>query len=198
MELEPTILLCNICNYRSRVGYICKSYLRKMQDKHFKSRRHANNVIKFNNLKSKENNLPTLYNTEIMDEVKNEEPMIFTMDSDVTDEESEPEDIDKLPTVVHGPNLMGKYNEDDLPLKIRLERYKNNHPDIQDYHAKFWRVPMKERCPSYFEADEDGNLEPLYACDLVKYYENGWFDKNDKYGTVLLLLLERAGIRFWD
>lgn len=184
--------LCDLCRYRPCISKNphCSDYKQSLE-RHLKSKKH------FRNLEiSKNNNLSNKYRMEVISEAK--VPVKYD-DSDSDSDESEPEDIASLPSVVKLESQPEREMEDDnLPVETRKQRYKDRHEACREYSFKWSKVPFRERCPSYFEEDENGNLEPLYPCDLVRCYENGWFDKNDRYGTVLCLLLERVGIRIYE
>jgi len=196
-----TNYLCDLCKYRpfiSRENHHSCDYKQSLE-RHVKSKKHLRNMEI-----SKNNNLSNKYTMEVSSEAKeldrfpvkcvNEE-----MAEDTDESEEEVEDIASLPSVVKLENHPEREMDDDnLPLETRKERYRDRHEACREYSYKWAKVPFRERCPSYFEENEDGKIEPLYARDLVRCYENGWYDKNDRYGSVLCLLLERAGIRIYE
>ena len=191
-----SIYLCDLCKYQSKVSYLCHSQLKIVQDKHFKSKKHLRNMEI-----SKNNNLSNKYTMEVSSEAKELDrfPVKCVIEDSSDESEEEVEDIASLPSVVKLESHPEREMDDDkLPLETRRERYRDRHEACREYSYKWAKVPFRERCPSYFEENEDGKLEPLYACDLVRCYENGWYDKNDRYGSVLCLLLERAGIRIYE
>jgi len=189
-----SIYLCDLCKYQSKVSYLCLSQLKIVQDKHFNSKRHLKNLEI-----SKIKNLSNKYTMEISSEANDLDRFpVKCVNEDSSDAESE-EDIASLPSVVKLESHPEREMDDDnLPLETRRERYRDCHQACREYSFKWAKVPFRERCPSYFEEDENGKLEPLYPCDLVRCYENGWYDKNDRYGSVLSLLLERVGIPIYD
>lgn len=189
-----TVFLCDLCKYNPSLKNYPRYRLIQMQEQHFKSQKHLMNLEI-----SKIKNLSNKYTMEISSEANDLDRFpVKCVNEDSSDAESE-EDIASLPSVVKLESHPEREMDDDnLPLETRRERYRDRHQACREYTFKWAKVPFRERCPSYFEEDENGKLEPLYPCDLVRCYENGWYDKNDRYGSVLSLLLERVGIRIYD
>jgi hypothetical protein len=191
---------CDICGYKPSKGNGSDAHYVQSLKRHLGSKKHLRNIEI-----SKNNNLSNKYSMEVssganeLDRFPVKCVQEVDMAEDTDESEEEVEDIASLPSVVKLESQPEKEMDDDnLPLETRRERYRDRHEACREYSYKWAKVPFRERCPSYFEEDEDGKLEPLYACDLVRCYENGWYDKNDRYGSVLCLLLERAGIRIYE
>jgi len=190
------LYLCELCKYNPSLKKYPRYRLIQMQEQHFKSKKHLMNeeISKIKNLNNK-------YTMEVSSEANDLDrfPVKYVLEDSSDESEEEEEDIASLPSVVKLESHPEQEMEDDnLPLETRRERVKERHQACREYSFKWAKVPFRERCPSYFEEDENGNLEPLYPRDLVRCYENGWYDKNDRYGSVLCLLLERVGIRIYD
>ncbi len=176
-----TTCICKECNYYTKLTYHCKSQWNCIIEKHMNTRRHKRIMEIY-----KKNNITNKYS------MTSKSP---DHGSSSDDEYTEDEDIASLPSVVTMENQPEKESLDDnLPLDVRKQRVHERHDACREYSYKWGKVPFRIRCPSYYEEDENGKLQPLYPCDLVRCYENGWFDKNDRYGTVLMVLLESAGI----
>tara|TARA_R110002126_G_scaffold12829_2_gene55205 strand:- start:5674 stop:6261 length:588 start_codon:yes stop_codon:yes gene_type:complete len=193
-----TTYLCDLCKYRpfiSRENQHSCDYKQSLK-RHLESKKHLRNIEI-----SKNNNLSNKYTMEVSSEANELDrfPVKCVIEDSSDESEEEEEDIASLPSVVKlDSNPQHEMDDDNLPLETRRERYKDRHEACREYSFKWAKTPFRERCPSYFEEDENGKLEPLYPRDLVRCYENGWYDKNDRYGSVLCLLLERVGIRIYE
>jgi hypothetical protein len=186
---------CDICGYKPSKGNGSDAHYVQSLKRHLGSKKHLRNLEI-----SKNNNLSNKYTMEVSSEANELDRFpVKCVIEDSSDESEEEEDIASLPSVVKlDSNPQHEMDDDNLPLETRRERYRDRHEACREYSFKWAKVPFRERCPSYFEEDENGNLEPLYPRDLVRCYEHGWYDKNDRYGSVLCLLLERVGIRIYD